>query len=195
MRTLLLREDGLPEPGDLRVEGLAPVVSASRPLRAGAFPTRSTLALPLSGPGAWLVRFDADGASTATLLVRSDLELHPTDGAERRVAARLAGRPATAAGVRALAGGEVVATDTDARGVAIVPAHAPTFAWSGAHVAFTPDALAGATRRRPTRAPSQRPDVLQQRMQQREQQRRASNLESYDFIGDEVKGGVRAEEL
>lgn len=196
LRTLFLRESGLPPAGSLRVEGLAPVWTGTRRLKAGAFPTERELALPLSGAGAWLVRFDADGARTAALIVRSDLALHATDASDRRVAARLGGRPARDVTMRALAGGSVVATETDARGVASVPRGAPTLAQLGQHYAFTDNAVGDGPQIRPGRpAPAKKKDVLQQRMQDRERSRRKSNIRSYDYIGEEVEGDIRADQL
>lgn len=196
LRTLFLRESGIPRPENLRVEGLSPTWTGTRRLRAGAFPERQELAVPLSGPGAWLVRIDGDGASASVLVVRSDLEVHPVDGTQRRLAVRERNTPVVEAGVRALGGSGIVAAQTDARGVALVPSGSPSLAWRGDHVAFTPDAIAltGPVRRgRASTAPA--PDVLQMRQQQRERSRRSSNIQTYDYIGEEVEQSIRASDL
>jgi tetratricopeptide (TPR) repeat protein len=196
LRTVFLRESGLPRPDALRVEGLAPVHTRARRIAAGPFPTATALDLPLDGPGAWLVRVDADGASTATLVVRSDLQLASSDDDHRRLSARRGGRPVPGASVRALVGGGAFAAETDARGIASVPAGAPSLVWDGAHLAVTDDARPGATRTAPARRPAApAADPLQRRLEEREKRRRGSNLRTYDFIGDEVDEALEVEGL
>lgn len=196
LRTLFLRESGLPKPENLRVEGLSPTWTGTRRLKAGAFPVRQEIAVPLSGPGAWLVRIDGDGASASVLVVRSDLSVHPVDGAQRRLAVRQRNAPVVGAGVRALSGSGITAAETDARGVALVPPGSPSLVWNADHYAFTPDAIALTSAVRPGRAsPAPATDVLQMRQQSREKQRRSSNIQTYDYIGEEAEQSIRASDL
>jgi hypothetical protein len=138
LRTLFLRDGGLAGAGEVQVAGISPAWSGERSVRESPFPREHELRLPLSEPGAWLVQLHAADAQRTALVVRSELELATSDASGlRRVTVLRRGRPAAGVQVRALAGGAVVAAVTDQRGVAIVPAFAPTLAFDGPHYAFT----------------------------------------------------------
>lgn len=138
LRTLFLRDQGLGAARDVAVDGVSPVFDGERTLGAGPFPETHRLALPLSGPGAWLVQLDAGEVRATTLVVRSGLRLDLHDGGgERRVDLRSGDRGVAGAEVRGLLHGEVYPAVTDVRGVAIVPEGAAVLAWRGDEVAFT----------------------------------------------------------
>jgi len=139
LRTIFLRDGGLRAVRAVRVAGVSPQWSGVRRLGSSRFPEETTISVPLDGPGAWLVRLDADGAAASTLLVRSALTVEALDeGGQRRLRVYRGQRPAAGVSVRALDGrGGVIATQTDVRGVAVVPMGAPALITDGAHVAFT----------------------------------------------------------
>jgi hypothetical protein len=146
LRTLFLRDGGLAGAAAVQVAGISPAWSGERSLRESPFPREHELRLPLAEPGAWLVQLHAGDTQRSVLVVRSELELATSDAAGlRRVTVLRRGRPAAGVQVRALAGGQVVAAVTDQRGVAVVPAFAPTLAFDGPHYAFTTAREAGAS--------------------------------------------------
>jgi len=145
LRTLFLRDSGLDGVEDVVVAGISPAWSGERAVKERPFAKEHELRLPLGEAGAWLVQLHAGGQARTAVLVRSELELSATDaGAVRRVTVLRRGRPAAGVQVRAIASGHVVAAVTDQRGVAMVPAYAPTLAFDGAHYAFTRSHQAGA---------------------------------------------------
>ncbi len=138
LRTLFLRDAGLSSVTDVRVAGISPAWSGEHSVRRSPYPQETRLRLPLDSPGAWLVQLHAGDRAQAALVVRSELSLAVADaGSIRRVTVLRRGRPAPGVQVRAIANGEVVAATTDQRGVALVPAYAPTLAFDGPHLAFT----------------------------------------------------------
>ena len=137
LRTIFLRDGGLDGARDVQVAGVSPAWSGRRAARAGPFPREVELELPLRGRGAWLVRLDGGGASASALIVRSALTIAWEDADERLLRARRGDDPAAGVAVRALAGGSLIATATDLRGVAVVPQGAAALLFDGEDYAFT----------------------------------------------------------
>ncbi|MFH1464160.1 MAG: hypothetical protein ABIO70_07225, partial [Pseudomonadota bacterium] len=138
LRTLFLRDGGLDQVQEVQVAGISPAWSGEIPVRKRPFPTHVPLRLPLSEPGAWLVQLHAGDQAATVLVLRSDLQIVASDaGGLRRLTVLRRGEPAAGVQVRALSGGGVVATVTDPRGAAVVPAFAPALAFDGPHYAFT----------------------------------------------------------
>lgn len=188
LRTLFLRESGLPRPEDVQIDGLRPSLNVRKSMEAGPFPVERTLSLPLSGPGAWLVRFDADAASSAVWVVRSDLELDAVDSNDtRRLVARYRSAPLQDVQVRAVGSSGIVARETDVRGVALLGVGSRAFAQYGPHYALTLDALPQpipVVEMRPSALPSN--PSLMDRVKSRESERRQKNRSEYDYIGNEA---------
>ncbi|MFT7520229.1 MAG: hypothetical protein ACI9MC_002374 [Kiritimatiellia bacterium] len=137
MRTLFLRDGGVQGAQEVNVSGVAPVWSGTRSVHELPFERPASMTVPVNGPGAYLLQIEAGGQRATVLAVRTDLEIDANDaGGMRRLTVRLRGRAVPNVEVRALAD-ELVVTRTDARGVAVVPAFAPSFVFAGAHVAFT----------------------------------------------------------
>ena len=197
LRTLFLRESGLPDPATVRIDGLRPAWSGTRRLGTGPFPDDRTLDLPLQGSGAWLVRLDADGASTLGWVLRSDLDVHHVDlGGQRRLTARLRGQPVADARVRAVTAGGITAATTDVRGVAVVGEQARALVQSGPHAALTEDVVPGTVGAQGAfGAPRPAAPSLLQRVQGREEERRQKRRQQYDYIGTEASEAVEAQSL
>ncbi len=199
LRTLFLREGGLPQPEDVQVDGLRPSFSGVRTVGAGPFPVSRAVDVPLQGAGAWLVRLDGDGANAVAWMLRSDLEMDATDrDGMRRLAVRMKAAPHDGAEIRAVGYAGIEATETDIRGVATVGGGAPALAQAGPHAAFTRDAVPLAVA--PpisglTYGPSSPSPSLRDRVRDREKQRRAKRRSEYDFIGAEPDSAIEASEL
>lgn len=167
LRTVFLRDGGLAGVHGLAADGVSPVWTDRKAVRAGPFPERHRIPLPLNGPGAWLVQLDGDGQRATTLVVRSDLTLAVTDtGDGRRVDVRRGRLPAAGLEVRGLVGGVVYPAVTDVRGVAQLPARAAVLAWAGDAFAFSaPDATPPAVSATPGRPPGETPvEVVDRRL-------------------------------
>ena len=191
LRTLFLRDSGLQGVEDVQVAGISPAWSGERAVKERPYPKEHDLRLPLGAPGAWLVQLHAGDQARTTLVVRSELELSAADaGGLRRVTVLRRGRPAAGVQVRAIAGGEVVAAVTDQRGVAVVPAYAPTLAFDGAHYAFTRAHSAGASS-----SSFEGGDELLRRVDQRLEQQRESQRSRYEHIGRQGGSGLEASAL
>jgi len=199
LRTLFLREGGLPRPEDVQVDGLRPSFSGVRTVGAGPFPVDRVVDVPLQGAGAWLVRLDSDGANTVAWMLRSDLEIDATDrDGMRRLAVRMKSAPFDGAEIRAVGYAGIEATETDIRGVATVGGGAAALAQAGPHAAFTRDAVPVAVAlpiSGPSYGPSSPSPSLRDRVRDREQQRRAKRQSEYDFIGAEPASAIEASEL
>jgi len=198
LRTVFLRDSGLPDPELVRVDGLRPAWTGTRSVGAGPFPEEHTIDLPLPGAGAWLVRLDTDGDSAVAWVLRSDLEVHHADlQGMRRLTARLRGAPVAEAQVRALGASGVVAEQTDIRGVAVVGQGAGALVQSGPHVALTDDIEPGRTGSASGARPAPRPaqPSLMDRVKGREEQRRQKRRSKYDYIGTEAAQEIEASSL
>ncbi len=138
LKTLFLRDHGLDRLHKIDVDGLRPVWSGSREVEIGAFPESRTLKLPLTKPGAYLIRLSAKGQSSSSLLIRSDLGLDlRLEGEQLRIWVQRQGKPVAAAQVRAAQKGEAIrATQTDLRGVALLEVGSTVLVIDGEHVAF-----------------------------------------------------------
>jgi tetratricopeptide (TPR) repeat protein len=191
LRTLFLRDSGLQGVEHVQVAGISPAWSGERMVKERPYPKEHDLRLPLGAPGAWLVQLHAGDQARTALVVRSELELSVADaGGLRRVTVLRRGRPAAGVQVRALAGGEVVAAVTDQRGVAIVPAYAPTLAFDGPHYAFTQAHQAGAST-----LSFEGGDELLRRVDQRLERQREVQRSSYEHIGRQGGSGLEASAL
>ncbi len=160
LRTLFVRDGGLPDPDTLVVSGVGQVIAVDRPLRAGTFPTTVPVDLPLRGPGAWLVEATGGGHTVRALVVRSPLALHVDPGGRAEVRDPR-GQPAANVELRAFHGGRLVATRTDLRGVATLPAGVPAIAFRPGDTAptvFLPDTALARAEDPP--APAASPDLL-----------------------------------
>ncbi len=191
LRTLFLRDSGLQGVEEVQVAGISPAWSGERAVKDRPYPKEHDLRLPISAPGAWLVQLHAGDQARTTLVVRSELELAAADaGGVRRITVLRRGQPAAGVQVRALADGEVVAAVTDQRGVAVVPAYAPTLAFDGPHYAFTQAHQAGASSRG-----FEGGDELLRRVDQRLEQQRELQRARYEHIGRQGGAGMEASAL
>ncbi|MBU0552754.1 hypothetical protein KJ940_14890 [Myxococcota bacterium] len=136
LRTLFIRDKGLGDPNQILVDGLQPIWSDTRQLKASPFPQINALEIPLNEPGAYLVRVMGAGRSSTALIIRSDLEIIPfQQGRKLYVRARRGGAPVTEAFVRGANSGGVEAKTTDLRGVAVLSAGMNVLVIDGAHIA------------------------------------------------------------
>lgn len=190
LRTVFLRDGGLKAVSDLRVDGVSPSWAGQVRLSSGPHTATQDFHLPVSGDGAWLVQVDAEGARTATLVVRSELELDLLDQPSgRRVAVRRGKAVAAQVEVRAIThpGAPVLAARTDERGVVVLPAGAAALVFDGDSVAFTPpDSPPPPRQRSRPQAPTGAPlDRLDHRLKKERQKQNSRYEQTYQLEAEE----------
>jgi len=185
LRTIFLRDQGLDRVLEIQISGVSPTWAGARDVSRSPFPHEVFLDVPVKGAGAYLVQIDGGGQETATLLLRSDLEMAVDSGEETRVQVRWRdGKPARAVELRALGGG-ATALRADLRGVAMLPGAQAVLAFDGEHYAFadidggSPDEDRKEPARPPRAAPAKSMDMMDN-IDQRMKQQRSRNQEDYE---------------